>query len=479
MTTRYLRPPAYGAAWLATAVVMLALLLTGLTAGAAGATESPSPSESPSATPAEAPAEGTCVKPPPRDDDTIHVQGCLTDNRESPPVAVPGVTITVEDEAGTVVGEDVSDETGIFDIALPGTSFDVLGKTFVVKIDVETLPDGTELVNPEDTERTQQINIDSDAYFLFPIGEDTGGATGTATRALQLMVGGLVFSLLLAMAALGLSMIFGTTGLTNFSHGEIITFGALVAFTIDQLPGQITVGSWNITIIVGVIAAFVLGGAFGWLQDAGLWGPLRKRGTGVIAMMIVSIGFSIFLRSLFQYIYGGSSRNYSQYSAVEPWEIGSILITPVEVTVLLLSLAVLLTVSYAVQATRAGKAMRAVADNPALAASSGINVERVIRNVWVAGASLAALSGVLLGITQGFNFQLGFRMLLLVFAAVVLGGLGTIWGAMAGALIIGLFIEVSTLFIPAELKYTGALAVLIIVLLVRPQGLLGRAQRIG
>ena len=94
-------------------------------------------------------------------------------------------------------------------------------------------------------------------------------------------------------------------------------------------------------------------------------------------------------------------------------------------------------------------------------------------------AALAALSGVLLGLTQGFDFQLGFKILLLVFAAVTLGGLGTIWGALVGSLIIGLFIELSTLWIPVELKFVGALVVLIIVLLVRPQGILGKAQRIG
>jgi branched-chain amino acid transport system permease protein len=99
--------------------------------------------------------------------------------------------------------------------------------------------------------------------------------------------------------------------------------------------------------------------------------------------------------------------------------------------------------------------------------------------VWIVGAMLAGLSGVLLGMTQGFDYQMGFKILLLVFAATVLGGLGTAWGAIVGALVIGLFVEVSTLFIPAELKFVGALVVLIVVLLIRPQGLLGKAQRVG
>ncbi|MDQ3422234.1 MAG: branched-chain amino acid ABC transporter permease, partial [Actinomycetota bacterium] len=124
-------------------------------------------------------------------------------------------------------------------------------------------------------------------------------------------------------------------------------------------------------------------------------------------------------------------------------------------------------------------AMRAVADNPALSASSGINVDRVIALVWTGGAALAGLGGILYALKFQLDYQLGLRLLLLIFAAVVLGGLGTIWGAMVGSLIVGLFTELSTLVVPAELKYVGALTLLIVILLIRPQGILGRAQRVG
>ena len=425
-------------------------------------------------------AAATCAKPPPRgdNDDSIHIIGCLKDTSDKPASPVPGVDITVLDESKKEVGKATSDETGVFDIPLPGTKVDNLGKTFVIKIDKGTLPKGSELRNPDQVELEQKINLDEDVSITFPIGPIPGG-TGKATQALQLFVGGIVFSLLLAMAALGLSMIFGTTGLTNFAHGELITFGALIAFAVDRLPGAITIGGQNVTIYVGIVAAFVVSGFFGWLQDFTLWGPLRKRGTGVIAMMIISIGLSIFLRNLYQYFAGADNHNYSQFSAPKPWKIGAILITPKDVAVAALAAAVLVLVSLALQRTRTGKAMRAVADNPALAASTGINVERVISIVWIGGSALAGLSGVLLGMTQGFDYQIGFKILLLVFAAVTLGGLGTIWGAMLGSFIIGIFIEVSTLVVPAELKFVGALLVLIVVLLFRPQGLLGRAERIG
>ncbi|MGA9102963.1 branched-chain amino acid ABC transporter permease, partial [Aeromicrobium sp.] len=126
-----------------------------------------------------------------------------------------------------------------------------------------------------------------------------------------------------------------------------------------------------------------------------------------------------------------------------------------------------------------GKATRAVSDNPPLAASSGIDVDRVILTVWIVGAALAGLSGILWGMNYGFDYQFGFKILLLVFASVTLGGLGTIWGTMAGALLVGLMVEMSSLVLPPELKYVTALVVLILVLLVRPQGILGRAQRVG
>jgi branched-subunit amino acid ABC-type transport system permease component len=415
---------------------------------------------------------------PEKTDDLIHIKGCLRDTRDSPPSPVAGVTVTVEDESGAVIDEVETDENGIFDVPLEGDPLTNLGTDFTIKIDESTLPEGSDLRNPDQVELTINFSTTSDQAVTFPIG-DKIEKPSKFTEALQLMIGGLVFSSLLAMAALGLSMIFGTTGLTNFAHGELVTFGALMAWAIDRLPGSITIGGQDVTVILGVLFAFAVGGAFGLLNDKALWKPLRSRGTGVIAMMIVSIGLSIFLRSIYQYFAGGASHNYTQYSSSRPWSIGSVSLTPRDLTVFLFAVAMLVAVSLLVQYTRLGKATRAVADNPALAASSGINVQRVIAVVWTVGGALAALSGALLGITQGFDFQLGFKMLLLMFAAVVLGGLGTIWGAMVGAFVIGLFVEVSTLVVPAELKYVGALIVLILVLLVRPQGLLGRSQRVG
>ncbi len=421
----------------------------------------------------------TCELPPTTDDDTLSVLGRICDRRETPQAPVEGVKITLEDSSGNPVGEAVTSPSGSFEIPLPGSVVENLGKEYVVVLDEESLPEGAALSNPEDVERSFQISLDNDISVTFPVGDSGIVGTGSGVQILQLMVGGLVFSVLLAMAALGLSMIFGTTGLTNFAHGELITFGAIAVYAFDSLPGAIRIGGVNLTVVIAMFVALVASGAFGWLNDAALWRPLRRRGTGVIAMMIVSIGLSIFLRNVYQFFAGAQARNFSQYSAVRPWEIGPLLITPKEIMVFLVGMAVLVIVTLLLQFTRIGKATRAVADNPALAASSGINVERVISVVWIVGAALAGLAGGLLGLTQGWDYQIGFKLLLLVFAAVVLGGLGTIWGAILGAFIIGLLIEVSTILIPAELKFVGALVVLIVVLLIKPQGLLGRAQRVG
>ena len=259
------------------------------------------------ASPASA-ADGSasCELAEPTDDDVISILGRICDRRESPQAPVEGVTFTVEDDAGEVVGEAISGPDGTFVIDLPGAAIDNLGKEFIVKLDTDTLPEDTE---PEVLTRTVSVNLDNGPVRDVP---DRGGgprrhglrhrgAPADHRRASS-------SPSLLAMAALGLSMIFGTTGLTNFAHGELITFGALVAFAVDQLPGAIEIGGANVTVMIGVVAAFVVGGAFGWLNDAALWKPLRRRGTGLVAMMIVSIGLSIFLRNIFQYFAGAQSQ---------------------------------------------------------------------------------------------------------------------------------------------------------------------------
>jgi neutral amino acid transport system permease protein len=436
----------------------IGLLVAVVVAGLAGASAS---SAAVASSPARAPAAAQ---------DEVSIVGQLLDNRTTPKTPVEGVLISVFDEQGELVGEDRSNQQGRFRIPI-GDAITILGQSFTVRLDDETLPEDSYLTNPDDIERTVDVRIASDISINFNIGPDIFAEDPWYEQALDLLVSGILLGLLLALASLGLSLVFGTTGLTNFAHGELVTFGAVLAYFFDSDLG--------VPVILAGIIAVLLSGGFGWAQDAGLWRPLRRRGTGLIAMMIVSIGLSLFLRNLYQYLFGADSHNYTQYATVEPWTFGPIELTPKDLIAGILCIVILIGVSLAVTMTRLGKATRAVSDNPALAASSGINVNQVISIVWIVGTALAGAGGFLFGLTQSFDYQVGFKILLLIFAAVILGGLGTIWGVMVGSLIVGLAVEESTLIIPAELKYTGALVLLILVLLIRPQGILGRRERIG
>lgn len=378
---------------------------------------------------------------------------------------VQGIRVNVAAESGAAVGTATSDAQGRWTLELPGPG------RYQVEIDEESLPEGVTLRDPDRTSLIVPVAGQQQRAVLFALGESTRQTQSTFDRAVQLTVEGLRFGLILALASIGLSLIFGTTGLTNFAHGELVTLGGLVAFYFN-----VTLG---VQLILATVITVIVCAALGWLQDKVLWERLRRRGTGLIAMMIVSIGLSIFLRYLFLYLFGGETRSYADYSTQTSLSLGPISLAPRDLWSMAIAIAMLLLVAYFLLRTRLGKATRAVADNPSLAAASGIDVERVIRLVWITGAALAALAGVLLGLAQQINFQMGFQVLLLIFAAVTLGGLGTAFGALVGSLVVGLFIQLSTLFIAPELKSVGALAILIVILLVRPQGILGRRERIG
>ena len=172
------------------------------------------------------------------------------------------------------------------------------------------------------------------------------------------------------------------------------------------------------------------------------------------------------------------TKRLRDYQIQEQWDLGLFRLAPKDLVLMIISVSVLVGVASALQFTRMGKAMRAVSDNRDLAESTGIDVERVISMVWIFGSALAGLGGVLFGLTESINWEMGFRILLLMFAGVTLGGLGTAYGALFGSIIVGLFIQLSTLVIPTDMKNVGALLMLIVILLIRPQGLFGRRERI-
>ncbi len=392
--------------------------------------------------------------------DDLELRGVLT-NPEGEPV--PGVRIDVSAEDGfTGTGTSASD--GTWAVLLPGAA------TYTVLLIEDSLPEDVGLRDEERNPLTINL-LTSSRTVQFPLGEEEDGGSQFFGRAMQLFVDGLAFGLVIALAGVGLSLIFGTTGLTNFAHGDLITSGALATLVLNNTIG--------LPFIVAAALALVVSAAFGWAQDAGLWRPLRRRGTGLIAMLVVSIGFGIFLRYTYLLVFGGSTQQFADYSGQAGLEVGPVLITPKSMIASAVSVVALLATILWLQRSRKGKASRAISDNPALASASGIDVEQVISRVWIIGATLAGLSGIVFSLNNGVNWLQGFQLLLLVFAGVVVGGLGTAYGALLGSLIVGVLIQMSTLFIPPELKNLGALVVLIGILLVRPQGILGRADRIG
>lgn len=393
---------------------------------------------------------------------TESVQGTMQ-NDDGP---VEGVEILVETAEGEQIGTAVTGEDGTFSLDLPGPG------DYRATVLEDSLPEDVELRNPDRATLEFAIRANQSRSLLFPLGEGGGSAnTRILVTAVQLLIEGIQFGLIIAMAAIGLSLIFGTTGLVNFAHGELVTFGALAVWAINQLFG--------VHLIMATILGVIVGGLGGMALDLGLWRPLRKRGTGLIAMLVVSIGLSIFLRYLFLYFFEGRTRPFGQYAVQSAWTFGAFRIVPKDVVVIALSLLILGAVGVMLQKTKIGKAMRAVAGNKDLAEASGIDVERVILWVWGVGGGLATLGGVFFGLSQQVSWQMGFILLLLMFAGVILGGLGTAYGALVGSLVIGIFVQMSTLVVAPDLKNVGALLVMVLVLLVRPQGILGTKQRVG
>lgn len=400
-------------------------------------------------------------------------------------VPIPGVVVTVKDGTDTEVGAATTDDEGAFVVGLPGPG------DYVVEIDPSTLPDGVGLIDQDATfvTFTAQAGQSSRVIFGLQFGEGTAAQGGISLRqVLQLTVEGLKLGLFLGMASVGLSLIFGTTGLTNFAHSEMVTAGMLTAYFFNFyglagifgfMEGWPAPFGGGVNLILAAVIAVVLGGAWGWALDAWIFAPLRRRGTSLIAQLLVTIGLAMSVRFFFLFIFGGRQRFFADYTSQTAIKIGVVDITPKDLVTGIISIFVLSLVGILILRTRTGKAMRAVADNRDLAESSGIDVQRIIRTVWVAGSALAALGGVFIGLSEQVSYLTGFRILLLIFASVVLGGLGTAYGAFAGALLVGIGVQVSTLFIPIELKNVGALALLIIILVIRPQGILGRAERVG
>jgi branched-chain amino acid transport system permease protein len=397
----------------------------------------------------------------------VSVQDQANNNGVSEKKPVTGVKVSVSNSAGLAIGEGVTDSAGLATIPVPAKD------DYVVTLDVVSLPSGVTLVEGTKT----VVNILKDSFttnskrvtfFAGSVGES--GAS-LFDRVAQRLVDGIRLGLIIAICSVGLSLIFGTTGLTNFAHGEMVTFGGLIAFWFNVLLG--------IPLLIAAPLVIALGGVLGLAMNGIIFAKLRKRGIGLISQLVVSVGLSIMLRNMYLYQFGGRTRPLDDFSLQVAKSFGPVSITMRDLTTAIISLVVLLGVAAFLQRSRTGKAIRAVSDNPSLASSTGIDTQKIIRVVWFAGGALAAMGGVFRGLDEQVGFEMGSGLIFLMFAGITLGGLGSAYGALIGGFFVGLLVELASLVVPAELKNAPALLILIIVLVVRPQGILGRKQRVG
>ena len=390
-------------------------------------------------------------------------KACIAGTLRTDEGVLPDVTLTITDESGATQ-EVTTSETGKWNVQVDKEG------PYVVKLDEKTLPDGLVV---DTGEVTVQAKFGATLPALLTVRtEDYNASTSKWDEFLQSSVNGLRLGLLLALASVGLSLIYGTTGLSNFAHAEQVTLGGMLGY---WLIGKHGMGIW-----IGGLLVVLLSALTGYAQDRGLWQPLRRRGLGLTQMMIVTIGLSLAMQYTYQLLVGARTVRVEQENP-SVTEIGPVTITNQSLVAMAISIVVLAVVGFALLRTRIGRATRAVSDNPALASASGIDTDKVIRLVWTVAMGLAGLSGLLYAlVTNGIKWDSGMQILLLLFAAVTLGGLGTAFGALIGALIIGLVVELSPVFgMPGDFKYATALLILILLLLVRPQGLLGKPQRVG
>ena len=284
----------------------------------------------------------------------------------------------------------------------------------------------------------------------------------------QRTVNGCVSGSYFALGAIGLTLVYGILKLVNFAQGDFLTFGAYVAFY------------FNVTIGMPLLAALLLAvaatAALGVFLELIMWRPMRAKKAGLLQLLLMSLGLAFVLRNVIQFV-AGTRPKALDVNTTDSITFLDLTIGRTELYVLITGVVVLLAVAYLLRATSLGRQMRALADNFDLAETTGIDTGRVVLFTWVLAGGLAGLAGVLLvAASGGLSPNTGFYILLPLFAAVVLGGIGNAFGALAGGFVIGLTQEWSTLVISSEWKVAVSFIVLILVLLIRPQGIFGKER---
>ncbi len=302
---------------------------------------------------------------------------------------------------------------------------------------------------------------------------------------LQLVADGLVVGSVIALGAVGLTLTYSILRFANFGQGEFMTWGAYLAVSALAFVLAVTGGgvmeplgpfSFGWQLIVAMVLAAVLTAGLALVVDWLLFRRLRRG--NAITLVIASFGAALALRNLVQFLYGMLPEYYTREIQIAirlvPRDVlGGLRVTPDQMLVIGLTVVLMIALQLLLTRTTLGRAMRATAMNPALARVAGVDTDAVIRATWVIGAALAAVAGVFAGIVGQIRPMLGFDLLLPLFAAAILGGIGSVRGAVAGGYIVGLAESLSVPLVGAEYRAATAFVVLIGILMVRPTGLFG------
>jgi len=298
---------------------------------------------------------------------------------------------------------------------------------------------------------------------------------------------GLLLGIIISVASVALSLLYGVTRIVNFAHGEIIALGAIATlFFSSPLDYRILFldkfSPLGLNFTLSCILAVIVCGLFGGLLELILFRPLRKGNVGNIAVLVVTIGLSIFIRHLYLLFATGKVQNFPlELQRRQTYLFFDM--TPRNLKVLIVGILVMILIGLLLTYTKLGKAMRAVRDSEELSSVSGINSDNIILITWISSSMLAGLAGVFQATINDVRWNMGFLILLLIFAGTVLGGIGTSFGAMVGGLIIAILVQVSV-GLPfmeghTEAKNAVALGIMIVILLFRPQGIFGQKERIS
>lgn len=277
------------------------------------------------------------------------------------------------------------------------------------------------------------------------------------------IVFGLITASVLALASVGLTLQFGVTNFVNFAYGEFLTIGAYLAYLLNT--------TFHMNVWVAMIIAACGTAVVGYLVNRVVILPFVKRKSSLFIMLVVTIGLSLFLLNGVEAIWGAKFRQYTA-SPGAIIHMGSLIITVQQIVIMAIAVVVMIAIHALLKYTTLGKAMRAMSDDPELARVSGIKIDRIRDLTWLLSGFLAGLAGVVYAINvNSFTPSLGSSFLFVIFAAVILGGIGSPYGAIIGSVVIGVVMEVSAAFIDSAYKVVVAFAILIIVLLIRPEGI--------